>query len=208
MDTPPATATDLDQTPHSHDTDQSVSVPRKRRRRILACTLCHQRKLKCDQTLPICGRCLKTGATCTYSDNRRLDAGRSNPPAKKDTAKSDTIATPEDNSAKVVRDFTSPARSDAFASAGIILHRSEVPAHNRKRRETTQRPLPTLGPDPSSHPPETMLFKGAEFATQFFGPTNPVSPLLHVRVKPCGIFSVFLNHSQVSRAAEFYRWSV
>lgn len=48
----------------------NVPVKRRRRRRTAACVQCRNRKLKCDQEYPICGRCAKgpRPSDCTYQD--------------------------------------------------------------------------------------------------------------------------------------------
>ena len=43
---------------------ESQSTPRSTRpQRVLACTLCSQRKVKCDRTFP-CANCVKAGVQC------------------------------------------------------------------------------------------------------------------------------------------------
>lgn len=48
----------------------NTPVKRRRRRRTAACAQCRNRKLKCDQEYPICGRCAKgpRPSDCTYQD--------------------------------------------------------------------------------------------------------------------------------------------
>lgn len=38
---------------------------------LLACYTCKLRKLRCDKTLPVCGRCAKAGEECEYPSQRR-----------------------------------------------------------------------------------------------------------------------------------------
>lgn len=48
----------------------TTPVKRRRRRRTSACVQCRNRKLKCDQEYPICGRCAKgpRPSDCAYQD--------------------------------------------------------------------------------------------------------------------------------------------
>lgn len=46
---------------------------RKRKRDVLSCNDCRRRKLKCDRSYPVCGRCQKGGLaeSCTYNSNHQ-----------------------------------------------------------------------------------------------------------------------------------------
>lgn len=63
-----------------HSPGSSISAnPRLRTKRVLACVLCQQRKVKCDRNFP-CANCKRTGAQCvsavTAQPRRRRFAER------------------------------------------------------------------------------------------------------------------------------------
>jgi hypothetical protein len=45
----------------------SRQIKSKRNRRILACSFCREKKVKCDRVQPTCGRCLNGRHTCHYT---------------------------------------------------------------------------------------------------------------------------------------------
>jgi hypothetical protein len=131
----------------------STGPPRKRKRKTFACKTCRNRKLKCDQLFPQCTRCQKGGATCIYGRDDEED--------------------PAGSAAGHIRaSFSRFARPPEIESnrdgIGFPIH----PAITNVR---------IRGEDSDERPgaPETMVFKGKEFKTQFWGPTNAISPIIH-----------------------------
>jgi hypothetical protein len=160
--------------------DQSLVGHRKRKRRTLACSLCRRRKLKCDQILPICGRCLKSGnASCSYESDDGLDnclatenglqrnGMRFRPRSDMNRDSSVIEQTKEKSLAGLVTYNASPR--------GANTYDREVTASGRRNESTT-----ITGPHTTLQYPETMLFRGREFATEFYGTTSPISALIHV----------------------------
>lgn len=174
---------DTSTAPAPNETEVPAARPRKRKRKTFACTICHRRKLKCDQSLPACNRCVKSGAECSYSEYRISDANDGDHilwRVERTGANTETPSRPVGRSTAVERDFTSPVRSDTFVSAGLSRERSRILSQQTKANEDTERSSDAHASGSDARLPETMLFKGLEFATQYFGATNPISPLLHV----------------------------
>jgi hypothetical protein len=133
-----------------HQADPSgTGSSRKRKRKTFACITCRRRKLKCDQTWPTCSRCRKSGVACTYG--REEDV--------------------EDGDAGIVFSAFNRGRHTEVESNrdGIGF---PLPREIRKRTGAGDG-------HPGETAPETMVFKGKGFKTQFYGGTAAISPLIH-----------------------------
>ncbi|KAF2664136.1 hypothetical protein BT63DRAFT_429676 [Microthyrium microscopicum] len=156
------------------------STTRKRKRRTLACDTCHQRKLKCDQGVPACGRCIKSKTSCSYSNGQDIQAEKSSHnswTANDARSQIEAVSRLKFNKTKSSADSLS-ARSMTSVSNGIPIVGGQRPIDHVPR--SNEQMVHSLHENSGSDPrrPETMLFKGKEFATQYFGATNPTSPLL------------------------------
>ncbi len=69
----------------SHETVPTSTNPRKQKLRS-SCDACSASKVKCDQGLPTCARCVSMGIKCNYSPSRRM--GKPPAIARDSTAKS------------------------------------------------------------------------------------------------------------------------
>src|SRR5687768_748876 len=58
----------------SHSPEGSTEKRPSKKRKVLSCFACRNRKMKCDRVYPVCGRCSRTGRAdqCTY-DPRLLE---------------------------------------------------------------------------------------------------------------------------------------
>ncbi len=63
--------------PEGQDASEKRS---SKKRKVLSCYACRNRKMKCDRVYPVCGRCQKTGRAdqCTY-DPRLLEESQAHP---------------------------------------------------------------------------------------------------------------------------------
>jgi hypothetical protein len=173
--------------------DGSIHLQRKRKRNVLSCLDCRRRKVKCDHGLPACSRCRLRGvaSSCTYEalpgdeyghqeefvepqdEERALTNGGRGPsyshPPHGSKAKEvslvpmpafleqkDTIARLEDR-LRLLERIVARDISGAPSATGILEQQTEKPRQ-----------------------PETHLFKGRGFRTQFYGASCPTSLLASV----------------------------
>lgn len=176
----------------SVNTNQPPSGPRKRKRKTFACIICQRRKLKCDQALPACGRCIKSGVECDFGDHDEQVPANSG-------VRNDTFA-PERPTH--TRNITSPSlpsggpsvtampfpKQNAWSSADVRPDHTALDSYTILRqhlewKESGTVTRTTAEADSNHHILETMLFKGSEFSTQFYGATSPISLLRHVCIR-------------------------
>lgn len=173
--------------------DGSVRLQRKRKRNVLSCLDCRRRKVKCDHGLPACSRCRlrDMASSCTYEvlpgdeygnheefvepqDELKgpANGGRApsyshppNGPKAKEVSlvplpafleQKETIARLEDR-LRLLERVVARDVSGAPSATGIFEQHSEKPRQ-----------------------PETHLFKGRGFRTQFYGASCPTSLLASV----------------------------
>jgi hypothetical protein len=165
----------------------------KRKRKALSCYDCRRRKLRCDRELPSCARCLKAGHadTCSY-DERSLAPRLLNPSAPQLKQSSTTPQASPGWSSSIsiahqrLNDGLEHTRSPVEASqtSGTWQLRGDVEPTNK---ESEQRPairadtesILTTIPRPLT-PTETIIFRGENFKTQYYGGSNPTSLIAHV----------------------------
>jgi hypothetical protein len=151
-----------------------------KKRKVLSCYACRNRKMKCDRIFPVCGRCQKTGRAdqCTY-DPRLVEESPVNGEAR----------------AEGVSSFVQPAYPAAASVPQDTLNwKLRV---QERRLEVVEGKLVALGgtKNPSfdalsshfenSSPAELritedIMFRGKGFKTQFYGSTSPLSSLHQV----------------------------
>lgn len=189
-----------------HDQDGK----RKRKRAILSCTDCRRRKLKCDRGFPACSRCQKVGttATCTY-DSVCQDLTPANDDEAHVAEQQEQLRdlrrhqanhyptliqqnTPVTEVHKGMPDVESLLYSQAVAinrlqnkvasleAAAIQSQRGE--SQNTLNKIEDIKSIGYFENRSGFNAPETALFKGKGVQTQFYGASNPVSMLAHVRI--------------------------
>jgi hypothetical protein len=176
-----ARSADGDSRENSPDHDGSPGSRRtSKKRKVLSCYACRNRKMKCDRVYPVCGRCQKTGRAdqCTY-DPRLLE----------DTTGESGIrmaihTVPSAQSGNDMQDHTTGETS---------LEALRWKARAQERRiEELERKLAAKddGPKPSqfltvvpAEPElkEEMMFRGKGFKTQFHGSTSVMSTIAQVQ---------------------------
>lgn len=164
----------------------------KRKRKALSCYDCRRRKLRCDRELPSCARCIKAGHadTCSY-DERSLAPRNSNTGPAQLKHSSNTSQTSPGWSSSIsvahqrLTDASEHRRSTVEASqtSGTWQLRGEVAPFTK---DCEQRPAIRADaeeilafPRPST-PTETIIFRGENFKTQYYGGSNPTSLIAHV----------------------------
>jgi Fungal Zn(2)-Cys(6) binuclear cluster domain len=176
----------------------------KRQRKTLSCYECRRRKLKCDREEPSCGRCIKAGhpETCSYVYDV---LGMNRTPA---LAKQPDVA-PENHS-----NFPSPRVASQFLDISGEKDGTPSSLQAAQNQGTWQllgqmsdaEPRPAVKADmdafatipTESMPKETVIFRGENFRTQYFGGSNATSSIAHVshylELFPCAFAKTCLCH--------------
>jgi hypothetical protein len=168
------------------------SATRKRKRKTFACVTCRRRKLKCDQEWPSCSRCEKGGIACIYGreDAAELSMGGESivdgpgiEPGHGYGAAMPLSLPPPPRSFALTRSARRAGESAAsFPHAMYIRVR---PPELESTRDGVGFPIhPAIWEDDrraanDKAEPDTMVFKGRDFKTQFYGATHPISPIVH-----------------------------
>lgn len=176
----------------------------RRKRKTLSCYECRRRKLRCDREEPSCGRCRNAGKedSCSYEQKPILNRGEhgllaasspASPPSV--SARRWTPATsygvlsngsesgnPTVSTArKLTEDVTIQPPLEAAQNSGSwqLLGVYSTTRANELR--------PAIRPDsnvPSLYKPttpEAVIFRGENFRTHYYGSSNPISLISHVR---------------------------
>ena len=157
----------------------------RRKRKTLACYTCQRRKVRCDRAQPACGRCRKAGQgnSCVYDS-------RANPPCLGSNiinANTSTASSRWPSSSLRAREINHVENRhltlEADQNVGTwqmhrkVSHSSKangerpaLKADMEEYLESTQEP----------QLPETAVFRGENFRTQYYGSSNPTSLVAHV----------------------------
>lgn len=150
-----------------------------KKRKVLSCYACRNRKMKCDRVYPVCGRCQSTGRAdqCTY-DPRLLEDGMSN------------IGVHADGQQASVTLPDSGAQATIFGSSTTLTLQSKARAQERRIEELERKLAARQGDNAPSHykdpkiaEPDTkeeIMFRGKGFKTQFSGSTSVMSLIAQV----------------------------
>jgi hypothetical protein len=167
------------------DTEKRSSKKRK----VLSCFACRERKMKCDRVYPVCGRCVKTGRAgqCTY-DPRLLE----------ELQVVDGTGHAEGGHVRPVTfaDRAPPASSTSGPTSSEALNwklrvqewrlgslERKLGHINSTKHNHTAVPSHLEDFDMRAHEPrleEAMLFRGQGFKTRFYGSTSPFSLIAQV----------------------------
>ncbi|KAF2463549.1 uncharacterized protein BDR25DRAFT_297899 [Lindgomyces ingoldianus] len=156
--------------------------PEKRvskKRKVLSCYACRNRKMKCDRVYPVCGRCQRTGRAdqCTY-DPRLLDEL----PVSGDGHVDGANFMHADSSTNGITSSTAIPPDALSWRVRVQERRLEILEKKLTKFDDTR---PASVTTPASHLDgfdgeelsirETMMFRGKSFKTQFYGATSPMS---------------------------------
>ena len=176
----------------------SAQGARKRKRKVLSCFACRSRKLKCDRNYPSCARCEKAGqvADCYYDDVPMEGMGsrsKSKVPEPRTTAMHSSTPSPMVSSvaSKRLNTVASPQSSQVQESRIKYLERRVALLEHRRIPSTNtlgdQEQLGiSIADDPDTCDDyhiltdqqmneEPIVFRGKEFKTRYYGPSNPIS---------------------------------
>jgi hypothetical protein len=174
--------------------DHDISPGGKRaskKRKVLSCYACRDRKMKCDRIYPVCGRCQKTGRAdqCTY-DPRLLEDWTGNNGVQADS-----------HHAAVTLPHHVQEQDSGSSSWEAMRFRARA---QERRIEELERKLAAKENITNNHPStyrsvrpeepeleEQMMFRGKGFKTQFHGSTSVMSTIAQVwiasdaYIRPC-----------------------
>ena len=192
----------------------------RRKRKALSCYDCRRRKLRCDRELPTCGRCSKAGHadTCSYDERaitpKNITSGTALLKKSSSTTHPSTEWSPALSVAhKRLTDGSENRRSivEASQTSGTWKLHGEISPTNV---EAEQRPAIRADaedllrfPRPLT-PTETIIFRGENFKTQYYGGSNPTSLIAHVRPSWILCGQLFLLPIIVSIPATYFYYFV
>ena len=179
--------------------------PTKRKRKALSCYDCRRRKLRCDRAYPSCSRCRRAGQanSCSY-DERSLQSRHrhteSSAPLSLKEKSTTTPQAPSDGSSfnpvahvrQIHRIENRLSALEASQTSGTWQLRGEVSSvtENSEQRPAIKAGTETFLTSPrESAPTETVIFRGENFKTQYYGGSNPTSLIAHV-----GCLGLFHGH--------------
>lgn len=189
----------------------SHPVQGKRKRKTLSCYDCRRRKLKCDREEPSCSRCRKAGQPelCSYvydvsslSANSRPTNRQGSLPAppsvsqQLDPSPRGLPSRHHISSPRVASQFLdisgkeyAPSALKAVQNQGTWQLLGQL---SRSTNGTESRPVisgdieDVAAGTQESIPKETVIFRGENFRTQYYGGSNATSSIAHVRLRFIG----------------------
>jgi hypothetical protein len=180
---------------HAHISGEASTNGTKRKRTALSCYECRRRKLRCDREYPSCGRCRKTGqaSSCSY-DERSLQSRQTESSVLPLPERSTTTpqapspwssSNPAPHPRQISRIENRPSTLEASQTSGTWQVHGQV---SSACATTTTEQRPAIKADTETFPtsprdstvPKTVIFKGLNFKTQYYGGTNPTSLIAHV----------------------------
>jgi hypothetical protein len=176
---------------NSPDQDDSLDKRASKKRKVLSCYACRNRKMKCDRIYPVCGRCQKTGRAdqCAYDPRLIEDLhvngdgqanGGTRPPHMHDNTHAFAAppAPPPDSLGWQVR-----VQERRLA---LLERRLAHGDHSTAASPATLEHYHDNDFDSQSAEPtfrEEMLFRGKGFKTQFYGSTSTISLMTQVSIE-------------------------
>ncbi|KAH6075346.1 hypothetical protein HBI67_052590 [Parastagonospora nodorum] len=179
---------DADSRENSPDHEASPGGRRtSKKRKVLSCYACRDRKMKCDRVYPVCGRCQKTGRSnqCTY-DPRLLDdligkngdqTGRQNPTAMHPQDATRHIALPS-SSGSSLESMQLQARAQERRIEDL---ERQLAAAKRQENSNHSSRYSDFVPVELDQGKEALMFRGKGFKTQFHGSTSVMSTIAQFR---------------------------
>jgi hypothetical protein len=183
----------------------------KRKRKTLSCYECRRRKLKCDREEPSCSRCRKAGQPelCSYVyDVSSLSASGqpSNPPGLLPPSSSvsqqlDPVPHGIPSRSHIVRSSSprvasqfldisgkeyAPSALQAAQNQGTwqLLGHVSLATNGAEARPAISADVTDVAASTQeSIPKETVIFRGENFRTQYYGGSNATSSIAHVRLR-------------------------
>jgi len=156
----------------NHDGPRQRPVSKKRK--VLSCYACRDRKMRCDRLYPVCGRCEKTGraSQCTY-DPRLIEEFHI-----EGTASSNGLVTTDNGNS----DVTSTDLPSHGLESKIRIHERRIQILESKVAAGW---LDSAASRCKDQPEalEEMMFRSKGFKTTFHGATSIMSSIARVRCR-------------------------
>jgi hypothetical protein len=183
--------------PEGHDGSSQQRTSKKRK--VLSCYACRNRKMKCDRVYPVCGRCQKTGRAdqCMY-DPRMLEESHVNSSAHPDGTASFTLA-------ERLADGNASAETSEALRWRVRTQERRIAMLEQKLAAKDNSKNPSQYEDIVPEEPEIqeeIMFRGKGFKTQFHGVTSVMSMISRV-CQPSELYDPNLT-SSVSRPPELH----
>ncbi|KAF2499032.1 hypothetical protein BU16DRAFT_503030 [Lophium mytilinum] len=173
----------------SSDHDGSPEKRASKKRKVLSCYACRNRKMKCDRVFPVCGRCARTGRAeqCSY-DPRLVEEFQGGGPG--DSAMNGAGMAAPSHVQTNMPFMPPPAHGGALSSDSVTwkMHaqqrRIEMLEKKLARLDTSQStPATGFSQDDETlntiePPKESVMFRGSGFKTHFYGSTSPMALLV------------------------------
>lgn len=175
----------------------------RRKRKTLSCYECRRRKLRCDREEPSCSRCRSAGQgdSCSYEQkpipNRHEHALAASPSASPPISTSARRWTPAtshgaapSNGSESVNPTVSTARNlgeDITTQTPLVSAQNSGSWQLLYTVSSANELRPAIRPGsnaPSPYKPttpEAVIFRGENFKTHYYGSSNPISLISHVR---------------------------
>ncbi|KAF2266273.1 hypothetical protein CC78DRAFT_491947 [Lojkania enalia] len=167
----------------SHSPDGSPEKRVSKKRKVLSCYACRNRKMKCDRVYPVCGRCQRTGRAdqCTY-DPRLLEDLPMNGDGHVEAGVGVAFAVQSEHGRNETLSGSIQADSLTW-TLRAQERRLELLERKLAKSDGSQDPFsnaPSHMPDfdwQEAEPKisEAIMFRGKGFKTQFYGSTSPLS---------------------------------
>ncbi|KZM21607.1 DNA binding [Ascochyta rabiei] len=177
-----AKSAELESRGDSPEQDESAEKRTSKKRKVLSCYSCRNRKMKCDRVYPVCGRCQKTGRAdqCSY-DPRLLEEAhvRNGQPLTADA--SNTMFAIQDTES--TEDHVKDSPSNNLRWKLRVQERRIEMLEKKLAATVVNKNLSQLTHLPAKEPEiaEEMMFRGKGFKTQFHGSTSVMSMISQYR---------------------------
>ena len=173
-----------------------------KKRKVLSCYACRNRKMKCDRVYPVCGRCQKTGRAdqCTYDPRLLEDLTGENgirmaihtaPSAQQGTENQEYAVGDTSLEALRWKARAQDRRIEELERKLVVKDDSSKPSH-----------FLDVTPAETVHK-EEIMFRGKGFKTQFHGSTSVMSTIAQVYSNLLASIA-HSSRSLVSRASSFH----
>lgn len=169
-----------DNSPDHEDTPEKRT---SKKRKVLSCYACRNRKMKCDRVYPVCTRCQKTGRAdqCSY-DPRLLEEAHVQPGQPLTSNANTSIFTMHDSG--INEEYAKDEASDALRwklrmqERRLEMLEARLATTSKSGNPSQLKDIPVKAPENL----EEMMFRGKGFKTQFHGTTSVMSIISQVRV--------------------------
>jgi hypothetical protein len=164
----------------------------KRKRKVLSCYDCRRRKLRCDRRHPSCSRCQRAGQadSCSYDEwhsqprhpepSSPLSPKQSKPTAQAPLEWSSPTPLPHLRQISQMESRPSTLKASQTSGTWQLLGVSSAMKTSKQRPAVSADNKLSFCSPLEAIQPETVIFRGENFKTQYYGGSNPTSIIAHV----------------------------